>query len=312
MSRKQDRGAKAAPKVLDSEARRRQLRHHLDSLERDNFVALNEYEAIIATAAAAAAAQGPISLTHTNLDPLGILPPLSPAVGSIVGGIVGTVGPGALAEAGPKSTGSANRSKKHNNTSSHSNSFAGSSFNGGNSGDINGMSSTSSTHGHRRPALPRKPLTQLLEESGLMSSSYANTVSYVTAAMGPSRHPDRQFSTNSSSPRRERLLLNFEIFKANAADAFWTKRYTAVQTAVITKKPAVDSMQAGRQQSTYEYQQHIAREEPMESTQSFRLAGATKIQNIPIQYVDGQSVIYWESVEKAFPGAKNIRNGNFV
>ncbi|KAG0298009.1 hypothetical protein BGZ98_000345, partial [Dissophora globulifera] len=49
----------------------------------------------------------------------------------------------------------------------------------------------------------------------------------------------------------------------------------------------------------------------MESTQSFRLAGATQIQKIPIQYVDGQSVVYWESIEKAFPGAKKVKNGNF-
>ncbi|KAG0298010.1 hypothetical protein BGZ98_000346 [Dissophora globulifera] len=66
-------------------------------------------------------------------------------------------------------------------------------------------------------------------------------------------------------PRHERILPNFEIFKANAADAFWAKRYTTVQTVVITKKPAVDSMQAGRQQSTYEYQQHFAREERQSS-----------------------------------------------
>ncbi|KAF9292376.1 hypothetical protein BGZ68_007391 [Mortierella alpina] len=158
MSRKADRSTKTAPKVLDSEARKRQLRHHLDSLERDNYVALNEYEAIIATAAAAATAQGPISLTHTNLDPLGLLPPLSPAVGSIVGGVVGTVGPGSSFSSKTTGTLSGSRSKK--NTSNN---------NGSNSHNIpgNGGSASVAFLGHRKPLLPRKPLNQLLEESGL-------------------------------------------------------------------------------------------------------------------------------------------------
>ncbi|KAI7817591.1 hypothetical protein BC939DRAFT_465551 [Gamsiella multidivaricata] len=187
MSRKPDRGAKAVPKVLDGEARKRQLRHHLDSLERDNYVALNEYEAIIATAAAAATAQGPISLTHTNLDPLGLLPPLSPAVGSIVGGIVGTVGPGAVALS-PKTSGplSGSRSKK-NQSSSHAS--------GNNAPHMNGNMNSgtpASMLGHRKPVLPRKPLNQLLEESGLFNSQ-SPVPTYVTAAMGTSRYPSRQF-----------------------------------------------------------------------------------------------------------------------
>ncbi|KAG0290139.1 hypothetical protein BGZ98_003584, partial [Dissophora globulifera] len=48
----------------------------------------------------------------------------------------------------------------------------------------------------------------------------------------------------------------------------------------------------------------------MENTQPFRLAGTTEIQNIPIQYVDGQSVVYWDSIEQAFPGARQVKNGN--
>jgi len=191
--------------VLDPESRRRQLRHHLDSLERDNFVALNEYEAIIATAAAAASAQGPISLTHTNLDPLGLLPPLSPAVGSIVGGVVGTVGPGAVLP-NPSGIISGGRSKKNQLSSS-----------AGAGGNINSnMSTSGSSHfsptaiptsalGHRKPVLPRKPLNQLLEESGLVAQSFLLdnqpqqqqqqhvVPNYLTAAMGPSRYPQRQF-----------------------------------------------------------------------------------------------------------------------
>ncbi|KAF8938018.1 hypothetical protein BGZ58_001759 [Dissophora ornata] len=187
MSRKQDRSTKAAPKVLDNESRKRQLRHHLDSLERDNFVALNEYEAIIATAAAAATAQGPISLTHTNLDPLGLLPPLSPAVGSIVGGIVGTVGPGAVA-IGSKPPGPLSGSRSKKNQLGGSNSSGGNHLNngGGGAGAGGTNSSPASMLGHRKPALPRKPLNQLLEESGLMNVDYYHTPTYLTASMGPS------------------------------------------------------------------------------------------------------------------------------
>ncbi|KAG0295400.1 hypothetical protein BGZ98_001403 [Dissophora globulifera] len=50
----------------------------------------------------------------------------------------------------------------------------------------------------------------------------------------------------------------------------------------------------------------------MVDTQSFRLAGTTEIQKIPTHYVDGQSVVYWESIEHAFPGAKQVKNGNAV
>lgn len=152
-------------------------------------MALNEYEAIIATAAAAATAQGPISLTHTNLDPLGLLPPLSPAVGTIVGGVVGTVGPGAVATAmGSKPAGplSGSRSTKKNPQLAS-----------GSTTDSNSMGSGySAIPGHRKPALPRKPLNQLLEESGLLSGNQYQNIqgpNYVTAVMGPSRYPDRQF-----------------------------------------------------------------------------------------------------------------------
>ncbi|KAG0292907.1 hypothetical protein BGZ98_002421, partial [Dissophora globulifera] len=48
----------------------------------------------------------------------------------------------------------------------------------------------------------------------------------------------------------------------------------------------------------------------MEHTQSFRLAGTTQIHNIPIQHMDGQSVVYWENIEQAFPSAKQVKNGN--
>ncbi|KAF9433883.1 hypothetical protein BGZ76_008865 [Entomortierella beljakovae] len=180
MSRKPDRGVRVAPKVLDPEARRRQVKHHLDSLERDNFVALNEYEAIIATAAAAATAQGPISLTHTNLDPLGLLPPLNP---SVVGGVVGTVGPGAVGNLGSKSTGAISGSRYKKSQAQAGNNSPSASSGSGNS---------YATLGHRKPVLPRKPLNQLLDESGLLNTP-ASTPTYITAVMGPSQYPGRQF-----------------------------------------------------------------------------------------------------------------------
>ncbi|KAF9299798.1 hypothetical protein BGZ74_008643 [Mortierella antarctica] len=167
-------------KVLDKEARTRQLRHHLDSLERDNFVALNEYEAIIATAAAAASAPGPVSLTTTNLGPHGLLPPMSPAVGSLVGGIAGTLGPGATMPGSGPTLGS--RSKKQ----------AGAGAIG-----ANNTPSSYAALGHRKPVLPRKPLNQLLEESGMTRQDPA-IVSYLTASMGPSQYPHRQFCSAPS------------------------------------------------------------------------------------------------------------------
>ncbi|KAF9215300.1 hypothetical protein BGZ59_001738, partial [Podila verticillata] len=48
----------------------------------------------------------------------------------------------------------------------------------------------------------------------------------------------------------------------------------------------------------------------MEETQSFRLNGTTEIVRIPIQHVDGQNVVYWESIEKVFPGVKCVKNGD--
>ncbi|KAF9116177.1 hypothetical protein BGX30_006021, partial [Mortierella sp. GBA39] len=48
----------------------------------------------------------------------------------------------------------------------------------------------------------------------------------------------------------------------------------------------------------------------MEETQSFRLIGTTEIMRIPIQHVDGQNVVYWESIEEVFPGVKCVKNGD--
>ncbi|KAF9946239.1 hypothetical protein BGZ70_003314, partial [Mortierella alpina] len=51
----------------------------------------------------------------------------------------------------------------------------------------------------------------------------------------------------------------------------------------------------------------------MEETQSFRIAGtATDIENIDVDNVNGQKVIYWEDIEQVFPGIRHIRNGSHV
>ncbi|KAG0310152.1 Structural maintenance of chromosomes protein 2, partial [Dissophora globulifera] len=41
-----------------------------------------------------------------------------------------------------------------------------------------------------------------------------------------------------------------------------------------------------------------------------KMAKRIKIQKIPIQHVDGQSVVYWESIERAFPGVTQVKNGD--
>ncbi|KAF9287718.1 hypothetical protein BGZ68_001387, partial [Mortierella alpina] len=48
----------------------------------------------------------------------------------------------------------------------------------------------------------------------------------------------------------------------------------------------------------------------MEETQAFRLTGTADIVKIPIQHVDGQNVVYWDSIEKVFPGVKCVKNGD--
>jgi hypothetical protein len=45
----------------------------------------------------------------------------------------------------------------------------------------------------------------------------------------------------------------------------------------------------------------------MEETQHFRLAGTTAIEKIPYEHVHGQNVIFWEDVERAFPGVKHVK-----
>lgn len=47
----------------------------------------------------------------------------------------------------------------------------------------------------------------------------------------------------------------------------------------------------------------------MEETQLFRLHGTTDIVEVPVDYLDGQKVIYWEDIEEFFPGVIHVMNG---
>ncbi|KAG0250646.1 hypothetical protein BGZ95_007134, partial [Linnemannia exigua] len=48
----------------------------------------------------------------------------------------------------------------------------------------------------------------------------------------------------------------------------------------------------------------------MDQTQSFRLIGSSQIRRIPIQHMDGQNVVSWESIEQVFPGVKCVKNAD--
>ncbi|KAF9350266.1 hypothetical protein BGX34_001315 [Mortierella sp. NVP85] len=45
----------------------------------------------------------------------------------------------------------------------------------------------------------------------------------------------------------------------------------------------------------------------MEDTQLFRLAGKTAVEKIPCDHVHGLTIVYWEDIERVFPGAKHIK-----
>ncbi|KAG0023831.1 hypothetical protein BGZ80_007853 [Entomortierella chlamydospora] len=67
--------------------------------------------------------------------------------------------------------------------------------------------------------------------------------------------------TEIPKPRRNRLLQSLATFNANAAETFWTKRATVNKVGVITMKAAVDSVEAGHQQSKIIYRNHFGNEE---------------------------------------------------
>ncbi|KAI1313796.1 hypothetical protein EDD11_002503 [Mortierella claussenii] len=56
-------------------------------------------------------------------------------------------------------------------------------------------------------------------------------------------------SSKLNKARRQRLQKSFATFKANAAEAYWTKRSCVNQAGIITTIAAVDSIKAGHRQS---------------------------------------------------------------
>ncbi|KAF9088089.1 hypothetical protein BGX27_002752, partial [Mortierella sp. AM989] len=51
----------------------------------------------------------------------------------------------------------------------------------------------------------------------------------------------------------------------------------------------------------------------MEEYQAFRVPGkAAEVENINVDNVDGQNIIYWEDIEQVFPGVQHVRNGKSV
>ncbi|KAG9067448.1 hypothetical protein KI688_012231 [Linnemannia hyalina] len=50
----------------------------------------------------------------------------------------------------------------------------------------------------------------------------------------------------------------------------------------------------------------------MEDAQSFRLIETMDTMEITLNHVDGQNIVYWEDIEKVFPGVKRVSNGYSV
>lgn len=46
----------------------------------------------------------------------------------------------------------------------------------------------------------------------------------------------------------------------------------------------------------------------MEEIQFFRVSGKTDIEKLPCHHVNGQSIIYWDDIEQAFPGVSHVKN----
>ena len=44
----------------------------------------------------------------------------------------------------------------------------------------------------------------------------------------------------------------------------------------------------------------------MDKTQHFRLAGTNAVKKIPFEHVDEHNVIFWEDIERVFPGVEQV------
>ena len=47
----------------------------------------------------------------------------------------------------------------------------------------------------------------------------------------------------------------------------------------------------------------------MEETQSFRSSREMDIVEIPVSYVGGQNIVYWDDINQVFPGVQYVKNG---
>ncbi|KAG0072795.1 hypothetical protein BGZ90_011813, partial [Linnemannia elongata] len=162
---------------LDQESRAWQRKQYLDSLERDNFVARTEFEAIIATAEATAAVPGPATLNTRVLDVA--------QGGATVGGQVTTA---------MTSNISGGISTHQVGTRVRSSGQRNSMIGGGGGGGVEPVKSNTRRggRGHGGVSLPpTKSLKMLILESGIANQD-PEEPSYLTADMGPSRYPARR------------------------------------------------------------------------------------------------------------------------
>ncbi|KAF9541225.1 hypothetical protein EC957_003301 [Mortierella hygrophila] len=87
--------------------------------------------------------------------------------------------------------------------------------------------------------------------------TFAEKFNYVDRRTAEDTYLQLTKCTGIHNARRKRLRQSFDAFNANAAEAFWTRRSTNVQTRILTMRAAVDSMQAGHQQSKFEYRRYF-------------------------------------------------------
>ena len=50
----------------------------------------------------------------------------------------------------------------------------------------------------------------------------------------------------------------------------------------------------------------------MEETQSFRSSRKADILEIPVSYIGGHNIVYWDDIEQVFPGVQHVQNGKVV
>jgi zinc finger HIT domain-containing protein 1 len=170
---------------LDQESRAWQRKHYLDSLERDNFVARTEFEAIIATAEATAAVPGLANLNTTTFDVV------QSAVGAAIGGGSSMAGVGLGQASTTASTVGGEQSLPHVGKRARTGGRGRSTSGGGSGTEAAKYSARRGGNGRGIKLPPTKPLNTLIQESGIASQN-PEEPSYLTSEMGPSRYPARR------------------------------------------------------------------------------------------------------------------------